>query len=361
MRLPRRARGPKNNCNESPNNMLLNTCSYARAGLLGNPSDGYYGKTIAFSIEDFPTTVTMYESPEVQFLPGEVDDAVFANVEELVDEISHFGYYGGIRLMKATTKVFVEYCREHNIDLAERNFTARYGSTIPRLVGLGGSSAICTAMFKALMKFYEVDIPVEIIPTLCWQAESRELGIHCGMQDRVIQVYEGLVYMDFDEEYFTANNHGRYTVLQRSVLPRTYLAYDPNRAEFSGVYHRRLRVLFEEKQSDIVAAMSEFADIAQKGYEALMAGDHNVFAELIDANFDLRNRVFNVAEENVRMVTQARQAGASAKFAGSGGAIVGTFDSEQMFRKLCKRLKEINCAVLRPCIPAGRLEEVLEQ
>jgi len=146
-------------------------------------------------------------------------------------------------------------------------------------------------------------------------------------------------------------------MLPRSALPRLYLAYDPNRAAFSGIYHRRLRVLFEEKKTDIISAMSEFADIAQKGYDALMAGKPQELAGLINANFDLRNRLFDVGEQNARMVTQARRAGASAKFAGSGGAIIGAYEDERMYRLLRKHLAEIECKVLRPCIPAGRLEE----
>ncbi len=333
--------------------MLLTQQTYARAGLLGNPSDGYYGKTLAFSMADFPVVLTMYESPEVQFMPADVDDAVFPDIAALVDEANRFGYYGGIRLMKATTKVFAEHCSHNGLELPARNFTVRYQSQIPRLVGLGGSSAICTAMFKGLMAFYEVDIPTEIVPTLCWQAESRELGIQCGMQDRVIQVYEGLVFMDFEQDFFEAHDHGKYTVLPVDSLPNLYLAYDPDRAEFSGIYHRRLRVLFEEHKADIVAAMSEFADMAQKGVEALQRSDAGMFAELIDANFDLRHRLFRLNEHNVRMVTAARQAGAAAKFAGSGGAIVGTYQDDAMYARLCENMTAIGCRTLRPTIKAG--------
>ncbi|MDX9978646.1 MAG: GHMP kinase [Lentisphaeria bacterium] len=331
--------------------MLFRTRSYARAGLLGNPSDGYYGKTIAFSIEDFPVDVTIYESPELRIEPGDVDQDHFASLSDLVNTVQHYGYYGGIRLIKATIKVFAHYCQETGIELPDRNFTIRYFSTVPRLVGLGGSSAICTATFKALMKFYEVrDIPFQLIPTLCWRAESEELGIQCGMQDRVIQVYEGMVFMDFEEQHFLAQNHGHYEWLDTASLPRVYLAYDPNRAEFSGIYHRKLRVLFEEQKKEIVAAMSEFADIAQRGRDAIVAGQTAALPELINANFDLRNRVFKVAAENARMVEYARKAGASAKFAGSGGAIVGTYDDERMYQRLIRELHEIGCTVLRPCI-----------
>jgi hypothetical protein len=54
--------------------MLLRTRSYPRAGFLGNPSDGYFGKTVAFAFTDFCVDLDLYESPEIEFLPGDVND-----------------------------------------------------------------------------------------------------------------------------------------------------------------------------------------------------------------------------------------------------------------------------------------------
>jgi len=317
---------------------------------LGNPSDGYFGKTMSFTFADFSATVTMYETPELQILPGPVDDHTFSDVHALVEDVRAFGYYGGIRLLKAATKVFYSYCQEDGIVLPPRNFTVRYESNIPRLVGLSGSSALCTAMFRSLMRFYEVDIPRELVATLCWRAEHDELNITCGMQDRVVQVYQGCVFMDFDEALMTSRGYGRYETIDATRLPSLYIAYDPRRAEVSGTYHRKLRVLFDERKAEIVEAMAQFADFAQQGYVALVSGHTGRIAELINANFDLRDRMFNVSEENRRMVMQARNAGASAKFAGSGGAIVGTYEDDAMYGRLERAMSEIGCTLLRPRI-----------
>ncbi|MBR1587116.1 MAG: GHMP kinase [Kiritimatiellae bacterium] len=330
--------------------MLIKTISFARAGLLGNPSDGYFGKTISFAFSDFSAELTMYETPELGFVPGEVDDATFNSPDDLLKEIQLFGYYGGIRLMKAVSKLFFLYCREHGIEIPRKNFTVRYASDIPRLVGLSGSSAICTAMLKALQRFYGVEIPLEYAPTLCLEAERDELGIQCGLQDRVIQMYEGCVFMDFEKSLVESSGHGRYERIDPSLLPNLYIAYDPQRAEVSGKYHKKLRVLFEEKKPDILAAMSEFADIAQRGRDALLAGRPDDIHALVNANFDLRDRIFNVAPANRRMVMAARSAGASAKFAGSGGAIVGTYEDEPQFAHLSQALDEIGCRTLKPTI-----------
>ena len=140
--------------------MLIRTRSFARAGLLGNPSDGYFGKTLSFAFANFAADLVLYETPELGFIPAAEDDATFASPDDLLRDIQLFGYYGGIRLLKAVAKLFFLHCREKGISLEKKNFTVRYTSNIPRLVGLSGSSAICTAMLKALQRFYGVELPL---------------------------------------------------------------------------------------------------------------------------------------------------------------------------------------------------------
>jgi glucuronokinase len=338
---------------------IVKARSFARAGLLGNPSDGYFGKTLSFAFANFGVDLSLTESSRMRFVPGEVDDAMFDSPEQLVHDLRIFGYYGGIRMLKAVSKLFFEYCMEHGIEIPRRNFTAEYKINVPRLVGLSGSSAICSAMLKALMKFYDVTIPEKYAPTLCLEAERDELGINCGYQDRVIQMYNGLVFMDFDKAYLEEHGYGRYERLSPSLLPNMYISYDPNRAEESGKAHKKVKKLFEQKRPDVISAMSEFADIAQKGRDALVAGRKGELAALVDANFDLRDSIFNVSEENRSMVMVARKVGASAKFAGSGGAIVGTYEDDAHFERLSAALSEIGCRTLRPVIVENDDAEML--
>ena len=328
----------------------IKTRSFARAGFLGNPSDGYFGKTISFAFSNFGVELTLTESARLRFVPGEVDDATFESPEQLVRDLRLYGYYGGIRLLKAVTKRFWEYCQKGGIELPKRNFTAEYKINIPRLVGLSGSSAICSAMLKALTRFYEVEIPVEIAPTICLEAEKEELRINCGFQDRVIQIYNGVVFMDFEKSFVEANNRGKYERLDPGLMPNLYVSYDAARAEESGEAHKEVKRLFEAKNTDVLSAMSEFADIAQQGRDAIVAGKPEKLPALVNANFDLRDSIFHVAEENRRMVMTARKSGASAKFAGSGGAIVGTYEDEAQFAALERDLAEIGCRTIRPMI-----------
>jgi glucuronokinase len=170
-------------------------------------------------------------------------------------------------------------------------------------------------------------------------------------------MYNGIVYMDFERSMLEATGHGKYERLfpssDNAIDPSSlglYIAYDPHRAEESGKAHKKVKKLFEENNCDIISAMSEFADIARLGRDALLKGDKDELSRLLNANFDLRDKVFNVSEENRRMVTRARAVGASAKFAGSGGAIVGLCEDGAMFNRLVSNLAEIGCSVLRPKI-----------
>ena len=157
---------------------LLRRRAYARAGLMGNPSDGYFGKTLSIIVRNFRAEVVLYEWEDVEIVLTQEDRSRFRSLKELVRDVDLHGYYGGIRLVKATIKKFVEYCRGRHA-LHDRNFSIRYETNIPRQVGLAGSSAIIVATMRALMEFYQVAIPARR-PALV-RAERREGGAgHCG-------------------------------------------------------------------------------------------------------------------------------------------------------------------------------------
>src|SRR6185369_15929982 len=167
--------------------MIITASAHARAGLVGNPSDGYFGKTISFIIRNFRATVRLWESPHFEIVPTHGDLTHFESVNEFLRDVRLHGYYGGMRLIKAAVKKFHEWCRKNDRPLSgDRSFTISFESDIPRLVGLSGSSAIIVATLRALMQFYEVQIPLHLLPGLTLSVEREELNIAAGLQDRVI-------------------------------------------------------------------------------------------------------------------------------------------------------------------------------
>jgi len=330
--------------------MLITTKAYARAGLIGNPSDGYFGKTISFSVRDYCAQVVLFESPELTIEPNLRDHSCFSSIEALARDVRQFGYYGGIRLLKASVKRFFDYCSREKIPLHGRNFTLRYESNIPSQVGMAGSSAIITACWRALMAFYEVSIAKHLLPSLVLSVENEELGIPAGLQDRVIQAYEGLVFMDFNRASIEKLGYGIYEELDPKSLPNLYVAFTTRLSEGTEVFHNDIRSRWVRGERDVVSAMYRWANLAQRVRDMLVAGEGQAIGPLLNENFDLRRRLYQISPGNLKMVETARALGASAKFTGSGGAIVGTYDDEATFLRLKEALAEQEVVVIKPQI-----------
>ena len=331
--------------------LLIRKRAYARAGLVGNPSDGYHGKTISIVVRNFFAEVVLYEWEDVELILSDEDQSRFRSIGELARDVKLHGYYGGIRLVKATIKKFVEYCQRVGFSLHDRNFSIRYHSTIPRQLGLAGSSAIIVATLRCLIEFYQAPIPLEVQPSLALAVETEELGIAAGLQDRVIQVYEGLVYMDFARDNMREHagfSYGVYERLDPALLPPLYIAYKDEVSEPTEVFHNDIRARYNRGEPKVVEAMVKFASLAARAREALLAGDAPLLAKLMDENFDTRRSIYQLPAAQMEMVEVARSVGASAKFAGSGGAIIGTYQDETMLEALQTALAKIRCALIRP-------------
>lgn len=316
--------------------------AWPRAGLIGNPSDGYGGRTISFTFRNFAATVVLYEWDQVEILWSEQDKSRFASVDELVEDVILNGYYGGVRLIKATIKRFVEFCRRQNHALHREPFSIRYSTTIPRGVGLSGSSAIVVATLRCLLEFYGVQIAPAVQASLARAVENDELGIACGYQDRVAQVYEGLVAMDFSQmEPAAGFEVGRYERLDTSLLPPLYLAFDVAAAKTSDSVHGRLRTRLRDN-SRLAETMREIADLVPQAREALEHHDYERLAALMNRNFDLRSSLYDIRPDHRAMIDTARSAGVSAKFAGSGGTIVGSYTDQESYDRLCAAMTAQN-------------------
>lgn len=330
--------------------MIIEARAFARAGLLGNPSDGYFGRTISISVKNFGAQVSLYETPELCIEPQREDRNVYRNVYELVESVQLVGYYGADRLIKAAIKRFTEYCRENHLRLPNRNFTIRYRSTIPRQVGLAGSSAIITATMRALMQFYEVEIPVEILPGIILSVETKELRINAGLQDRVIQVYEGCVFMDFDKSHLEKHGHGKYERMDPQMLPRLFMAYRQDLGKVSGEVLNDIRSRYDKGDPLVHSTLKRIADIALEGREAIMEGDHERLFALMNENFDQRRKIMNISEANIELIETARRCGACSKFPGSGGSIIGMYRDDEMLTRLIVEFRKLRARVIKPYI-----------
>lgn len=148
-----------------------------------------------------------------------------------------------------------------------------------------------------------------------------------GLQDRVVQVYGGLVYMDFAKSLMTTKGYGDYKELAIDTLPRGrfFLAYSSDPSD-SGKIHSNVKERYYQNDPEVVKAMEQFGDFAEQAQQALLDQNDEQLLELMNKNFDLRRELYSdevIGSANLEMVSLARSLGASCKFPGSGGAIVG--------------------------------------
>lgn len=301
-------------------------------------------------MRNFFAEVVLFPSQNLELLSGRRDSPIYSGIEDMVKGINNFGYYGGIRLLQAAIKKFHEYCESKDIRCRDENFSVRYYTNIPTHVGMAGSSAIIIACLRALMKFYSVDISKPELANLALSVETEELGIGAGLQDRVAQVYEGLTYMNFDRKLMESRGFGHYQSLDSGLLQNIYLAYKSELSEGSEVFHNDLRGRFNSGEPEVIEAMTRWADIAEEVRACLQSSETRPIGHLLNANFDLRKSVCNIHPDNVAMIDAARSVGASAKFTGSGGAIIGQYSDEPMFEALVNTLQSLGITLLKPDI-----------
>ena len=257
----------------------------ARAALLGNPSDGYGGHVVAFAFDAYAAEVVAEPAPAFAIDPRDRD------AEPLLRAAARRAGDERVRL--------------------------RWATTIPRQVGLGGSSALVIAALRAL----GIDAPPATLAELALAVEVDDLGIQAGLQDRVAQAYGGVVSMDFARR--------AYEPLDAALLPALYVAHQPGPAEPSGAVHATLRER-HARDAEVRRAMERLADVALRGRDAIVSGDHDALARSVDATLDLRRELMPLDPGCLRAVELARGAGASANYAGSGGAIAGTGDAQRV-------------------------------
>lgn len=275
----------------------------ARAALAGNPSDGYGGAVLAVCVPEL--------SARAEALPAQHARSEPPNA--LVDAAIARHGRGPCALAWATT--------------------------VPREVGLGGSSAIVTATVRALCALHGHVLAPDALAELVLAVEVEDLGIAAGPQDRYAQAHEGLVLMDF------AGARPRVERLDPALLPPLYLAWRSDAAEASHAVHGGLRERADEPR--VLEGMARLADHARAAGDALRDGDHGAFARAVDASFDERAALMELDPRHVAMVEAARGAGASANYAGSGGAIVGTLPIGGL-ESVAGALRALDCEIIAP-------------
>ena len=256
----------------------------ARAALVGNPSDGYGGAVLSMPVPAYSATVTVTVTDAPADAPAIARNLLDAAQARFAADVSTVD---GLHLHATTT--------------------------IPRSVGLAGSSAIVIAALRALAQHCSVTMTDREVAELAHSIERVDLDIPGGWQDQIIQsdTTERPVLMEFAEPMH-----------HRPLAPSpvdVFVIWSASGEQSSAVPHRDLR----SRADEVAEVMDELAVLARRAGAALEAGDHAVLGSTIDTTFDLRESIMAIEPAHGHMIDVARGVGAPCNFAGSGGAISG--------------------------------------
>ena len=324
------------NDSDYTSNETLVRRTYARIGLLGNPSDQYFGEAIAVSIKNFFAETILKPLPtssKIEIIPGPYDANDFDSLASLKEFTSEHGYDGGVKLLKALLANFAKFCEEKHIALKNPSigFSLSYSSNIPKQTGMSGSSAIIISCMNCLLDRYDVrdKISKEERAFLALQVEN-DIGITAGLMDRVIQVYGGCVHMNFrNVEKMKETGIGDYEYIDAEKIPKLFVIWSQNPSN-SGKIHQPVRQRWLSGDVEIIQGMQNAADCAREGLQIIQMSSGKEtcairLAPILSANFAARRKMFTDAglgDENIRMIKLCQSVGAGAKFTGSGGAVV---------------------------------------
>jgi glucuronokinase len=164
-------------------------------------------------------------------------------------------------------------------------------------------------------------------------------------------VFEGVVFMDFDQERMRRDGHGLYEPLEPTSLPPLYLAYHDSLAEGTEVTHNDLRSRYNRGEPAVLEGIKRWAQLTQECRQLIAAGKGREIGPLVDENYDLRERLIPISPGNRALVAAGRKLGAAVNFAGSGGAVLGVYDGDpERLARLREAYQSMGATLLVPRI-----------
>jgi len=321
----------------------------ARVGLLGNPSDNYYGRCISALIRNWRAIARLYPHENRWDLSVSIDlddeegTLEFNSMQALADVAEADGVGGELlggdgmrRIVLGCLVRFQRECVESGFCPGTGGYRLEVSTDIPRQVGLAGSSAIETAITRALLTLHGLgtSLPPHAIADLVLGVETEVLSMGGGLQDRLPQAYNQMLYMDFRKDLMQGRGWGEYTQMDPALLPPLWLAYGDIGLP-SGDILAQVTSKWEGREGEMTAIIEQLSNVALLGKNAIETGDRAGVSSLMDRNFDLRAELYGeeLLGKSFEMVNLARSLGSSAKQPGSGGAIIGVIPDDDFIER----------------------------
>lgn len=297
----------------------------ARAALAGNPSDGFGGAVVAMAVPSLCATVTCEPAAGSSGLSP--SSGLSSELAVLVDAAHRVGERRFGRQLIGSWSV---------------------SSSIPREVGLSGSSAIVIGVLRCQAELAGVDVDANELAVLALKVEAQELGWNAGLQDRLVQAHGGLIAMDFAPGVAVSTPAGPAGAVERlesDIARDAVLVWRSATAESSHLSHSRV----DRSAPRVVLAMERSADAARRCADALRNGDRVALGECMATTWACRLEAYDVRPEHRRLVEDyAVMPGVAVNQAGSGGAVLvipTTVDGDAARDSILRRAQQLGDSV----------------
>ena len=286
---------------------MIKASAPARAGIIGNPTDGYGGSMISSSL-GVRAEVTISECDRLELSFGDQETVIAKESDLRLDS----GFFD-------IAKSVIRYLK-----LGNRKFRMEGVSDVPYRSGLSGSTAMLSATFGAVMRYLEKDINPYIAAETIRHIELNYMDIQCGYQDQYMTVFGGLNYLDFrtKEIYRDLEDEIFATVepLHAHVDKLPFILVHTGVQRISGSVLKPIRERWLDNDHQVVDGYNKIAEYARLGKKALLAGDWTKVGQLMNKNHLIQQQLGASGEVNDQFISLALRVGAlGAKLAGAGG------------------------------------------
>ena len=330
---------------------MIRAITAGRAGIIGNPTDGYGGTLVACSIRN--KAVTTIEEHDELLIENTFGKTTLRWKNDFDNQNDYFDI---VRCVLRQLKAY--------------NLKAKISSTstIPVQAGLAGSTAILSSVLAAVLAFTGQKMHRYEIAELNRDIELNYLKCQCGYQDAYMTTFGGLNLVDFrgkayykpwkQEQYATVENLSQYVDYLPVVIAHTGVKHH------SGQFHRPLRERWLEGDPAVVQGYEEIMNLAREGKKAILDQDWDNLAYLMNENQRIQDSLADSGEQNRIMIDIARKnGGMAAKLAGAGGGgtiIVLTLEPDRVKNALIAAGTD-SFIDLDPKAPGITVEEVADQ
>ena len=224
-----------------------------------------------------------------------------------------------------------------DIDIETQKLEITFAGDLIAASGVGASAAQCTSLARALNDTFNLNLDDEKINEAAYEGEKAYHGTPSGI-DNTASTYGGLIW-------FVKNLSGGKNTMDLLQSPKKMPLVIGNTGITASTTEvvADVRRLKEENPKKFEKIFYEYKNLADEAKKALLEGDINSVANLMNQNHKLLQKITVSGEINDKLVNLALKNGAiGAKMTGTGrgGLVIALTENEDIQEKVSKAIEK---------------------